>query len=144
MVLSLLRRLQQYCRPRLAPVSAAAARLRDAGSSQLRRVADHLLEALLALSADTAGRPQLSLPPLPALTPPLCLRLFEELCVHGGPRVQLATGTLMLTAVGQQPWWGGLVADTFCRMFAHTEDRDFNRQRSVAAILGQRPETASW
>ena len=130
-VLSLLRRLRQYCRPRLPPAAAAAGQLRRAGSAQLRRVADHLLESLLALSAASRPVPSPSTPPLPTLTPPLCLRLFEELCVHGSPRVQLAAGTLLLAAAGQQAWWGGLMADTFCRMFAHTEDRKFCEQRLV-------------
>ncbi|XP_037073509.1 LOW QUALITY PROTEIN: baculoviral IAP repeat-containing protein 6-like [Pollicipes pollicipes] len=39
-----------------------------------------------------------------------------------------------------QPWWGELVADTFCRLFTHTEDRDFSRQRLFILLtyLGQR------
>ena len=49
-VLALLRRLRQYCRPRLPSAAAAAGQLRHIGTSQLRRLADHLLESLLALS----------------------------------------------------------------------------------------------
>lgn len=129
-VQSLVRRLRQYCRP--APVTVGTvAPLRSASTSQLRRVCDHLLESLLSLTPDPAVTVQRvpATPALPALTPPLCRLIFSELCVHAAPRQQLAAGALLLAAASAQPWWGQLVADMFSRLFTHSEDRDFPRQR---------------